>query len=424
MHRFTFRDGSLWCEKVRVETVARTYGTPLYLYSYGTLLDHFKKLARAFSSVRPLICFSVKSNGNLAVLRSLVRQGAGLDIVSGGELQMALKAGCPPRRIVYASVGKSYAEIRKALAAGVFCFNVESEAELAAIAQTAKRMGKVAPVALRINPNVAAHTHRYITTGRLENKFGIPIPKAEELMLKRWSPYRGALRLMGLHLHIGSQITTSTPFVQAIRRVGPMLRRLRAAGVNPQWLNLGGGLGIVYKDERPQTAQTFARAILPHLKTLKIKLILEPGRFIVGNAGILVTQVLYLKQSGKKRFAIVDAGMNDLLRPSLYGAHHEIASVTQPKGARGRKQLRYDVVGPVCESGDFLAQNRLLPELKAGDRLALFGAGAYGFSMASNYNARPKPPEILVRGKNSYRVRRRQTIQDLTRGETVPRFLK
>jgi len=424
MHRFTFRNGSLWCEKVRVEAVARTYGTPLYLYSYGTLLDHFKKLARAFSSVRPLICFSVKSNGNLAVLRSLVRQGAGLDIVSGGELQMALKAGCPPRRIVYASVGKSPSEIRKALAAGIFCFNVESEAELAAIAQAAKRMGKVAPVALRINPNVAAHTHRYITTGRLENKFGIPMPKAEELMLKRWDSYRGALRLMGLHLHIGSQITTSTPFVQAIRRVGPMLRRLRAAGVNPQWLNLGGGLGIVYKDERPQTAQTFARAILPSLKTLKIKLILEPGRFVVGNAGILVTQVLYLKQSGKKQFIIVDAGMNDLLRPSLYGAHHEIAPVTQPKGARGKKKLRYDVVGPVCESGDFFAQDRLLPELKAGDRLALFGAGAYGFSMASNYNARPKPPEILVRGKKAYRVRRRQTIQDLTRGETVPRFLK
>ena len=419
MHDFQVRRGQLYCERVPVDRIAKTIGTPVYLYSHHTLVDHFEKLRQAFRRIRPLICFSVKANGSLAILHVLVRQGAGLDIVSGGELYKALRAGCPASRIVYASVGKRPDEIGAALRAGIFCFNVESVPELAAINAQAVRLKMAAPVALRLNPDVKAHTHRYITTGTAQSKFGIDLDTAERLILQEWQAF-SSVRLLGFHLHIGSQIAQSQPFVRAIQRVGSLIERLRRHGARIEWLNLGGGLGIVYKDERPQTAQVFARAVLPHLRRLKVRLILEPGRFIVGNAGILVAQVLYCKQTRGKRFLVVDAGMNDLIRPALYGAYHEIVPVTHDSRLTTHV---YEVVGPICESADVLASRRRLPVLEPGDFLAVMGAGAYGFAMASNYNGRLRPPEVLVKGTRAFVIRRRETLEDLVKHEIVPRAL-
>ncbi len=419
-HDFHRVRGRLYCEQVPVARIAQAAGTPVYLYSYKTLVEHLAKLQQAFAALRPLICFSVKANGNLAILRLLVRRGAGLDIVSGGELYKARKVGCPPSRIVYASVGKRAQEIRDALSTGIFCFNVESEPELEAIDRIARAQGTVARVALRVNPNVEAHTHRYITTGVAESKFGIDRRTAIDL-LRRHAAFRG-VRFIGLHLHIGSQITQAAPFVAAIRRVGEVLERGRRFGAGLEWLNLGGGLGIIYKDERPQTPQAFAAAVLPLLRSLRVRLILEPGRFIVGNAGVLVTEVLYIKRAGGKAFAVVDAGMNDLIRPALYGAYHEVLPVGLPR--RSANGLgRYDVVGPVCESADVLARNRALGALASGQLLAVLGAGAYGSTMASNYNGRLRPAEVLVRGRRWAVIRRREVLADLTRQDVMPAAL-
>ena len=425
MHEFKIRNGRLYCEQVPVDRIAREIGTPVYVYSYRTILDHYGKLAKAFRALHPLICFSMKANGNLAIVKALVHAGAGVDIVSGGELRKALRAGCPPERIVYASVGKTPEEIRAALRTGIFCFNVESVAELETIHAQAQRMGRIAAVALRVNPDVEAHTHRYITTGVAESKFGIDLQTVERLLLTQWHRLP-AVRLLGFHLHIGSQITQARPFVQAIRKVGALIRRLRKAGVAIEWLNLGGGLGIVYKDERPQTAEAFAKAVVPLIMALRVKLILEPGRFIVGNAGILVTRALYEKTAGAnhrasaKRFLIVDAGMNDLIRPALYGAYHEAVPVH--RGA-GRPTRRYDIVGPICESADVLARDRRLPQIRPGEHVAILGAGAYGFVMSSNYNGHPRAAEVMVRGRRSFVVRRRESPDDLWRHEQVPSAL-
>lgn len=423
MHDFKVRRGQLYCEQVPVDRLARAFGTPLYVYSYRTVVDHFEKLRRAFRRLSPMICFSVKANNNLAILRLLVERGAGLDIVSGGELVKALRAGCPPSRIVFASVGKRSDEIRDALRAGIFCFNVESIPEMEAINAQALRAKRIAPVALRINPDVKAVTHHYITTGTAESKFGIDLESAERLVRERRRAL-SATRLLGFHLHIGSQITEATPFLLAIQRVGALIRRLRRQGIEMTWLNLGGGLGIVYKDERPQTAQAFAQKIIPLLESLDVKLILEPGRFIVGNAGILVAEVLYRKESRGKRFLVVDAGMNDLIRPALYGAYHEVVPVQNhtPHPAPRTPHL-YDVVGPVCESADVLARDRRLPWLEPGQRIAVLGAGAYGFAMASNYNGRLRPAEVLVRGNRYWLVRRRETPRDLIRHDVIPKGL-
>ncbi len=419
MHDFHIRNGQLYCERVRVDDIAEAVGTPLYIYSYQTLVSHFEKLRTAFRAIKPLICFSVKANSSLSILSVLVRRGAGLDIVSGGELFKALQVGCPPSRIVFASVGKRPDEIREALRAGIFCFNVESIPELSVIQAEAKRAKRAVSVALRINPNVEAHTHRHITTGVKESKFGISIWAAEHEVLGHWEQFPN-LRFLGFHLHIGSQITQASPFVAAIQRVGVLIERLRRHGVAVRWLNLGGGLGIVYKDERPQTAQEFARVVLPLIRRLGVKLILEPGRFIVGNAGILVSQVLYRKETDGKRFLVVDAGMTDLIRPALYDAYHEII----PTASNGTRPTHvYDVVGPVCESADVLARARRLPVLPPGSRIALMGAGAYGFVMASNYNGRRRPAEVLVRGDRWRVVRKRETWHDLIRYETVPETL-
>lgn len=423
-HDFHRRNGELYCERVPVARIAEAVGTPVYIYSRKTLVDHVRKLRAAFRTLRPLICFSVKANGTLAVLRLLIRQGAGLDIVSGGELFKALKVGCPPSRIVFASVGKRPEEIRAALRAGIFCFNVESAPELETIDRIARRLRTVARVALRINPDVEARTHRYIRTGVAESKFGIDRRTAMAL-LRRSRDFPG-VRIVGVHLHIGSQITESRPFVQAIRRVADVLEQGRRAGVPLEWLNLGGGLGIIYKDERPQTPKQFAAAVLPLLRTLRVRLILEPGRFIAGNAGILVTEVLYLKRSRGRRFAVVDAGMTELIRPALYGAYHEVIPVGNHRGsdpAKRRGLTPYDIVGPICESADVLARGRRLGGIGPGKLLAVLGAGAYGSTMASNYNGRMRPAEVLVRGSRWALIRRRETVQDLVRYDVIPRAL-
>lgn len=421
MHDFHYQGGELYCEATPVRRVIDAVGTPAYVYSAKTLRDHYRKLARAFRAVRPLICFSVKANGNLAILRLLVREGAGLDVVSGGELFKALRVGCPSRRIVFASVGKTPPEIREALRAGILGFNVESVPELDAINAQAARLRTTARVAIRVNPDVEAHTHRHITTGTYESKFGIDLETAEGVFRRReaWP----SVRLAGVHLHIGSQITQARPFIAAVRKVSGLITRARRAGAPVDSVNLGGGLGIIYNEERPQTAEEFARAVLPHLRRLAVKqVILEPGRFIAGNAGILVTQALYVKTTPRRRFVVVDAGMNDLIRPALYDAYHDIWPVTQPAEKDHREPV--DVVGPVCESADCFARQRPLPHLAGGQLIAVLGAGAYGFAMASNYNARPRACEVLVMGRRFHVVRRRETREDLIRHDRIPGVLR
>jgi diaminopimelate decarboxylase len=419
-HDFKMIKGQLHCEEVPVARIAQAVGTPAYIYSYRTIVEHVRKLRMAFHAVNPLICFSVKANGNLAILRLLVREGSGLDIVSSGELYKALRVECPPSRIVFASVGKRPEEIRAALKAKIFCFNVESAPELEAIDAAACQLRMTASVALRINPDVKAHTHRYITTGVAQSKFGIDARTAIDLL--RRSKTFSNLRFLGVHLHIGSQITQAKPFIEAIRCAGHVLEQGRRFGLSLEWLNLGGGLGIIYKDERPQTPKEFALAVLPLLRSLRVRLILEPGRFIVGNAGILLTQVLYIKRARSRRFAVVDAGMNDLIRPALYGAYHEVIPTLTPRQC-ANGCLPYDVVGPVCESADVLARNRRLGDLRSGDLLAVLGSGAYGSTMASNYNARLRPAEVLVRGRHWAIIRRRETMRDLIRHDVIPKTL-
>jgi len=408
MDDFIRRKGELYCEGVPIAKLAKTYGTPLYVYSQNTILSHYQKIKHAFAELNPLICYSVKANANLSILQLLSEQGSGLDIVSQGELARGLEVKVPPERIVYAGVGKTEREIAAALQAGILMFNVESEPEARLINHVAQRLKKTARVAFRINPDVDAKTHKYITTGKKENKFGLSIPIAMDLF--RTTRRLRHLKAVGVHMHIGSQITSSTPYIQAMRRMRKVVSSLRQEGFEISYLNLGGGLGIIYNEERPQTANEFAQAMIPLLKPLQCQLILEPGRFIVGNAGILVTQVQYVKRGHLKSFAIVDAGMNDLIRPSLYSAYHQIVLVS---GKRKDELVRTDVVGPICESGDFLGKDRHLPVLKAGDFLAVRSTGAYGMVMASNYNSRPRPAEVLVSGTQVRIIRERETIAEM-----------
>lgn len=417
MHDFKFKNSELYCENVKVADVAKAVGTPFYLYSHNTLVDHLTKIQRAFAKVNPTVCFAMKSNGNLAVLKTLANYGAGFDIVSLGELHKARKIGADPKKIVFASVGKTEDEIAIALKTEILFFNVESVPELEEINRIAKKMGKIAPVALRINPDVQAATHNHISTGTLKNKFGIDLASTRKL-LKEQKKYKN-IKISGLHIHIGSQITSASPFIKAIKKVIEFLESLRAQGIDIEYLDIGGGMGIIYKDENPQTAQNYADAILPYLEKTGLKIVMEPGRFIVGNAGIFVTKVLYLKDNGFKKFLIVDGGMNDLIRPSLYGAYHEIVPVKMSKA----KTVEVDVVGPICESGDFLGKGRQLPALKKGDLLAVMSAGAYGYVMSSNYNVRCRVPEVLVKDKEFAVTKKRETYDDLLKGETVPSFL-
>ncbi|MDP3731648.1 MAG: diaminopimelate decarboxylase [Candidatus Omnitrophota bacterium] len=432
MHEFKYKGSYLYCEDIRIRDLANRFVTPLYIYSYHTLVDHFIKLKVAFREVEPLICYSVKANSNLAVLRALVDKGAGLDIVSGGELFRAIKIGCPAEKIVYASVGKTDKEIEEAIRRRILFFNVESLPELENINRIAGRLNKIANVAIRINPDVEPKTHKFITTGRITNKFGIDFYNANKIFLIRNK--FSHLNICGLHIHIGSQITESTPYVAAINKMAKFIGRLKKRGIGLEYLNIGGGLGIVYDKETPQTAQKFARDVLPILKKTKLKIIMEPGRFIVGNAGILVTKILYIKSTPKKKFVIVDAGMNDLIRPALYDAYHEILPVAKFKNqkskisakggsAYGGKNQKYDVVGPICESADCFAKDRPLPKIKEGDYLAIMGAGAYGFSMSSNYNSRRRTEEVLVIKDKVFVIRKREAGADLIRNEIIPPFL-
>ncbi len=416
MHRFQYKGSRFFAENVSVEEIARKVGTPFYLYSIGTFLDHFLKLRDAFKPLKPLICFSMKANSNLTVLKALVNQGSGLDIVSGGELVRAKKVGVSPQKIVYASVGKSEKEIEEAIRSKILMFNVESSQELDAIHRVAKRLKTRQKIAVRINPDVQPKTHHYITTGSKENKFGMDMDTAYDLFAgANRFPY---LQFAGIHIHIGSQITESKPFVQAINKCFQFIDRVGEAGIVVEYLNIGGGLGIVYDKEKPQTAQQFADVIVPLFKKRpRLKVVLEPGRFVSGNSGILVTKVLYEKVAKTKSFLIVDAAMNDLIRPAFYGAHHEIVPVTRstPK----RRQVQADIVGPICESGDFLAKNRRLDAVRVGELLAVMSCGAYGFVMSSNYNTRPRVPEVVVKGSRFYVARRRETVDDILRMEKI-----
>lgn len=427
MHSFRYQNGSLHCEGVDLDVLADQHGTPLYVYSKATILDHYRRLAAGMGELDCEICYATKANSNLAILHLLAEEGAGFDIVSGGELFRIQKAGGDPGKCTFAGVGKKRAEIEAALEAEIYCFNVESEAEVAFIDKVAGERGKVAPIALRVNPNVDAKTHKYISTGKSENKFGIDFSVIREAYSR--AAALPNIRVRGLQMHIGSQLTSTNPFVEAVEKVSPLVEELKSL-YDIEFFSIGGGIGIVYHGSLPSgdhewwgaqnddvlTIERYAEQLVPLLKPLGLKIILEPGRFMVGNAGVLLTEVLYEKRGSAKTFQVVDAAMNDLIRPALYEGHHDIVPVTESTSGETEE---VDIVGPVCESGDFFAQNRELPVLNDGDRIALMSAGAYGFVMASNYNSRPFPAEILVDGDSAHVIRRRQTYDDLIAGETI-----
>jgi diaminopimelate decarboxylase len=428
MHDFQERGGRLCCEQVPVDKIVREHGSPVYIYSRRTLTDHYQRLDAALGLAERLICYAVKANSNLAVLRTLADLGSGFDIVSEGELRRVMAAGGDPGRCVFAGVGKTAREIEYALRQGIYCFNVESEAELLRIDQVAGRLRKTAPVAVRVNPNVDAHTHAKITTGTYENKFGIAFERVEAVYAR--AAKLKHLRLRGLQMHIGSQLTEVDPFEQAVRRVVPLAQRL-ARRYPLEFLSIGGGIGIVYQSALQSGAQewwrkgpsrnlltpaTYASSLVPLIKPLGLRLLLEPGRYIVGNAGILVTRVEYIKRTGRKNFVIVDAAMNDLIRPAFYDAYHEIVPV-RPSGT---KKVSSDVVGPICESGDYFCKDRMLPVLKEGDLVALLSAGAYGSVMGSNYNSRAFPAEVMVNDAQFALVRQRQELEEIWRLERLP----
>ena len=420
MNYFEYRHGELYCEDVPISRIAKELGTPWYVYSHATLVRHFRAYESAFAHIPHVIAFAMKANSNLAILRVMAREGSGADIVSGGELFRSLKAGVPVSKIVFAGVGKSPDEIRDALKADILMFNVESAAEIRAIDEVAASVGKKARIALRINPDVDPKTHPYISTGMKKSKFGIAADRALEEY--KMASSLGHTDVVGVHAHIGSQLTDVTPFVDSLKKVVGHIDTLKNQGINIRYLNIGGGLGITYAEEKPPLPQDLADAILPLVKDLGLTLVMEPGRVIVGNAGILVTRALYEKAGETKHFIIVDAAMNDLIRPSLYGAYHEIRPINEEAGHRAKQQV--DIVGPVCESGDFLAKDRLLAAVKPGELMAVMSAGAYGFVMASNYNSRPRVPEVLVKGGEIHVIRARETYDDLIKGETIPAFLQ
>lgn len=407
MHHFSYINGELHAEDVPVRQLAKQYGTPLYIYSAATIRRHFKAFDSAFDGLPHMTCFSVKANSNLSVLRLMGQMGGGVDIVSGGELYRALKAGIPASKIVYSGVGKKEHEIREALEADILMFNVESVPELQRINDIAMKMGKVARISFRINPDVDPKTHPYISTGMKKNKFGLDIKHSRKAyLLAKDLP---AIEPVGIDCHIGSQLTTIEPFLETLDKLLEFYRELIELGLDIRYLDLGGGLGITYDQEEPPHPEEFGRALTSALQGLPLTVILEPGRVIVGNTGILVTEAQYLKSTPSKNFIIVDAAMNDLIRPALYQSYHGVAEVAP----QGRSELEYDVVGPICESSDFLARERKLPEIHQGELLAVFSAGAYGFTMASNYNSRPRAAELLVDKDNVIVARKRESYEDL-----------
>lgn len=421
MHHFEYRYNELYCEDVPVRVIAEKVGTPLYLYSHATLKRHFLALDRAFNNFNKLICYSAKANTSLAVLKLFANLGGGLDIVSRGELYRGLKAGFPPDKIVYSGVGKRVDEIDYALMTGILMFNVESLEELELIDKRAGALKLKAPVAIRVNPDVDPKTHPYISTGLKKNKFGIDTETAIE-GYKIASSLKN-VDVIGIDCHIGSQITQTQPFVDALKNLKVLINELKNLKIDIRYLDIGGGLGITYDDELPPDPGEYAASIIKALEGTSVQLILEPGRVIVGNAGILVTTVLYKKSSRIKNFVIVDAGMNDLLRPSIYNAFHGIQPVVKPDKESDEEFIVADVVGPICESGDFLAVDRKIADVKKGDFLAVMSAGAYGFTMSSNYCSRLKPAEVMVKGNLFDVIRKRQQYKDLITGETIPGFI-
>ncbi len=424
MQPFHYRDGQLYCEGVTAAELAERFGTPLYVYSQASILGTLQALQTAFAELDPLVCYSVKANSNLGILKVMAEHGSAFDVVSSGELYRVGLAGGDPGKTVFAGVGKTDEEIKAGLDAGVLMFNVESEAELDAIARVAATVGKVAPIALRVNPDVDPKTHRYTSTGKKESKFGMDIDRAERVA--RTAVAIPSIRMIGMHMHIGSQITSTEPYAGAVAKGVELIGRLREMGHPIAWYNMGGGYGINYKGHEARPVEEFARVIVPGVKAAGCRLAIEPGRVIVGNAGILLSRVLYTKQSGEKRFLIQDAAMNDLIRPALYESYHRIWPAALPAGIPPAPEDAetpvpgtepWDVVGPICESGDFLAKDRLLPRLDKGALLAIFSAGAYGMVMASNYNTRPRAAEVLVDGPTARLVRRRETVEDLVRHE-------
>ena len=432
MHDFRYVGNKLFCEGVAVESLAKKFGTPLYVYSQRTLTNHFQKLDSALAPLDHLICFAMKANSNLSVMRVLAKLGSGFDVVSAGELERVIAAGGDPKKCVFAGVAKTEDEIEFALRRGIYSFNVESEPEILRINRVAARLKKVAPIAVRVNPNVEAKTHAKITTGTYENKFGIAFEDIEAVYAR--AAKLKHIRLRGLQMHIGSQLTDVTPYELAVKKVLPLVKKL-AAKYKLEFFSPGGGLGIVYNPALASglpawwktsaakgilTPASYAEKLLPLLQPLGLKILIEPGRFIVGNAGILVTRVEYVKRTGKKNFVIVDAAMNDLIRPAFYDAYHEIVPLTKKGGAT----IASDVVGGICESGDYFCKDRPLPKVGEGDLLALLSAGAYGFVMASNYNARPFAAEILVSGKKSAAARERQAVEKIWEDEKIVAWLK
>ncbi|MEP0846092.1 MAG: diaminopimelate decarboxylase [Phycisphaerae bacterium] len=425
MDAFQYRDGALFCEAVPVAALAERFGTPLYVYSQRTFIDHFERLRSAFAALDPLICYSIKCCQNLHICRLLRERGSGFDVVSGGELYRALQAGADPSKIVFAGVGKTKREILEAFAARIGLFNVESESELEQLAALAASQGRTADGALRVNPDVDPHTHRYTTTGKKETKFGVDLERAADVFRRhgRESP----VRLRGIHLHIGSPVHDVEAYGRSLDRGLELINSLRRDGLAIDTLDIGGGFGAHYRGDEAPGWDAYAGEIVPRLAGRGLRVILEPGRTIAANAGVLLARVLHVKSSGEKRFVIVDASMNELIRPALYGAYHFVwpvdAGTVAPR-SRGAEQpfaglLRSDVVGPVCESGDFLAQDRPLPPVEAGDLLAVFSAGAYAMVMASQYNSRPRAAEVLVEGAESRLIRRRETYDDLVAAEIM-----
>ena len=419
MKYFIYQNNHLACDDLPVREIARKVGTPVYVYSYRALKETFNRFSAAFNGVDHLICFSMKANSNRAILRTFVKEGGGVDVVSGFELERALAAGCDSKKIVFSGVGKSSEEIESALAADIFQFNVESEEELENINRIASGLRKRAPVALRVNPDVDPKTHASISTGLKSSKFGICHDNAVEMYAK--AAQMKGVEIVGIDCHIGSQLTQVDPFVEAVHKVCGLIPKIRKAGITLKYLDIGGGLGIPYKDETPPTPEEYAAAVKREIAGLNLKLILEPGRFMVGNAGILVTKVLYNKEREAKKFVIVDAASNDLLRPALYDAYHKIEPL-HVEGKRGK--VHVDVVGPICETGDFFAKERPLQTMLPGEYLAIMGAGAYGYSMSSNYNSRPRPAEVMVNGREFFVVKERETLKDMVKGERVPKFLE
>lgn len=412
MNFFSYRNGVLHAEDVSLESVAEKYGTPCYVYSRAALVSAFRAYSDAFSSRAHLVCYAVKANSNIAILNLFAKMGSGFDIVSIGEMERVLKAGGDPAKIVFSGVGKREDEMRAALSAGILCFNVESESELERLDRVAKSMGKCASISFRVNPNVDAKTHPYISTGLRQNKFGIPYDDA--LRLYRKAKAMGNLSIVGIDCHIGSQLTEIPPFVEALEKILLLVDELEKEGIALSHIDVGGGLGIRYREERPPEISDYAKALLEKLQGRPQKLLLEPGRFLVGNAGILLTRIEYLKHGEEKHFAIVDCAMNDLMRPALYDAYHEIVEVRKATGGGET----YEIVGPVCETGDFLGHDRRL-DAKQGDLLAIHSAGAYGMSMSSNYNSRPRAAEIVVDGASLHLVRERETVSQLMAAEKL-----